>query len=159
MNILLIIVLALLVFNVVTGYKKGFVKALVSFISLIVLGIVAVLVINGIHGYVEGDFLTVLIMVALLVVISVVHHVINFVLLPAKLLSKLPIVSWLNQLLGIVFGILQTLLMVWIVYAGVLLLDLGMVEQLIVTATQENEFLSWLYKNNYLLALMQMLLG
>lgn len=155
MNILLIIVLVLLAFNVITGYKKGFVKSLISFVSLIILGIIAVLVINGIHGYVEGNFLTVLIMIVLLVVVSIVHHLINLVLLPAKLLSKLPIVSWLNQLLGIVFGVLQTLLLVWIVYAGVLLLDMGMVEQLIVNATQENEFLTWLYQNNYLMILMQ----
>ena len=155
MNILLIIVLVLLIFNVIAGYKKGFVKSLISFVSLIVLGIMAVLVINGIHSYVDGNFLTVLIMVVLLVAVSIVHHVINFMLLPAKILSKLPIVSWLNQLLGIVFGILQTLLMVWILYAGVLLLDMGMVEQLIVNATQENEFLCWLYQNNYLMLLMQ----
>mgnify|MGYP003505604485 CR=1 FL=1 len=93
MNILLIIVLVLLAFNVITGYKKGFVKSLISFVSLIILGIIAVLVINGIHGYVEGNFLTVLIMIVLLVVVSIVHHLINLVLLPAKLLSKLPIVS------------------------------------------------------------------
>lgn len=157
MNILLIIVLLLLVLNVVSGYKNGFVKALISFISLIVLGIIAVLVINGIHGYVDGNFLTVLIMIVLLVVVVVVHHLINFVLFPVKLLSKLPIVSWLNQLLGIVFGILQTLLTVWILYAGVMLLDMGMFEQLIVNATQENGFLSWLYQNNYLVILIQKL--
>lgn len=157
MNILLIIVLVLLVLNVVSGYKKGFVKSLVSFISLIVLGIMAVLVINGIHGYVDGNFLTVFIMVVLLAVVGIVQHLINLVLLPAKLLSKLPIVSWVNQLLGIVFGVLQTLLLVWILYAGVMLLDMGMVEQLIVNATQENQFLSWLYQNNYLVMLIQKL--
>lgn len=157
MNILLIIFLVLLIVNVVSGYKKGFVKSLVSFISLIVLGIVAVLVINGIHSYVDGDFLTVLLMLALLVVVGIVNHLIGIALLPARIVAKLPVVSWLNQLLGIVFGILQTLLIVWIVDACVMILDMGMIEQMIVSATQENELLSWLYANNYLVKLMQTL--
>ncbi len=157
MNILLIAVLILLVINVVWGYKQGFVKSLVSLISLVVLGIVAVLVINGIHGYISGDFLTVIIAVALLVGVAVVHRVINLVLFPAKLLVKLPVVSWLNQLLGIVFGILQTLLIVWILDACIILLDMGMVENLLVTFTRDSKFLSWLFNNNLLLLLMQLI--
>ncbi len=157
MNILLIAVLILLIINVVWGYKQGFVKTLVSLISLVVLGIMVVLVINGIHGYTSGNFLEVIIAVALLVGVAVVHRIINFVLLPAKLLVKLPIVSWLDQLLGIVFGVLQTLLILWILDACIILLDMGMIETLLVTATQESKILSWLFNNNLLLAFMKVI--
>lgn len=159
MNILLIIFAVLLIINVVGGYKKGLVKSLVSFISLIVLVIVGVLVVNGIHSYIDGRIANLLLLLVALIGVSVAHRLINVALFPAKLVSKLPVVSWLNQLLGIVFGVLQTLIIAWTLYAFVLLMDLGVIEQLIVTATQESEILTQLYNHNLLLGLLQSLVS
>lgn len=155
MNLVLIVALVLLVFNVIRSYKKGFVKSLVSFISLIVLAVILLLVTNAIHSYVDGKVLNVIIVIVLLVVISVVHHLINFVLLPAKLLVKLPIVSWADQVLGILFGVLETLLIIWTVYILLNIMDLGAIGQMIISGTQDSKLLSWLYNNNYLRMIME----
>ncbi len=155
MNLVLIVALVLLVFNVIRSYKKGFVKSLVSFISLIVLAVILLLVTNAIHSYVDGKILNVIIVIVLLVVISVVHHLINFVLLPAKLLVKLPIVSWADQVLGILFGVLETLLIIWTVYILLNIMDLGAIGQMIISGTQDSKLLSWLYNNNYLRMIME----
>lgn len=155
MNLVLIVALVLLVFNVIRSYKKGFVKSLVSFISLIVLAVILLLVTNAIHSYVDGKVLNVIIVIVLLVVISVVHHLINFVLLPAKLLVKLPIVSWADQVLGILFGALETLLIIWTVYILLNIMDLGAIGQMIISGTQDSKLLSWLYNNNYLRMIME----
>lgn len=159
MNLILIIALVLLLFNVIRSYKKGFVKSLVSLISLIVLAVILLLVTNAIHSYVDGKILNVIIVIILLVVISVVHHFINFVLLPAKLLVKLPIVSWADQLLGILFGVLETLLIVWTVYILLNIMDLGAIGQMIISGTQDSKLLSWLYNNNYLRMIMEKFLS
>lgn len=155
MNLVLIAVLVLLVFNVLHGYKKGFVKSLVSFISLIVLAVVLLLVTNAIHSYVDGKIINVIVVILLLAVVSFAHHIINFVLFPAKLLAKLPIVSWADQVLGIAFGLLQTLLIVWTGYIVLNIMDLGAVEQIIVSGTNDSRILSALYEHNYLRMIME----
>ena len=56
-NIFVIVMLALLVFKMWDGYRKGMVKEIISFISLIFLCLVAALVGNGLNSYFDGKFL------------------------------------------------------------------------------------------------------
>lgn len=149
-NLLLIAVLILAVINVVSGYKRGMVKAVISLVSLVVLCVVGLLLANGISSYNAGKFFQVALVVILLGVIAVAHHLLGIVFFSAKLIAKLPVVHSVDKLLGIVFGILETVLILWTVYTFVMMMDLGMVGQLIRTCAVENRFLAWMYQHNYL---------
>lgn len=157
MNILLIIVAVLLLCNVVDGYKKGMVRALISFVSLIVLCIVVALVGNGLQSYFNGEFVSVVIMVLLLGVLGIAHHLLGLVFFPAKLVSKLPIIHSVDKLLGIVFGIFETILILWTVYTFAMILDLGLIGEKIIEYTRNNNILTWFYENNYLAGWVQQL--
>ena len=158
-NLLLFAVLVLAVINVVMGYKKGMVKAIISLVSLVVLCVVGLLLANGISSYNDGKFFQVVLVIILLGVIGVAHHMLGIVFFSAKLVAKLPVVHSVDKLLGIVFGILETVLILWTVYTFVMMMDLGMVGQLIRTCAVENRFLAWMYQHNYLARGIEMFLS
>ena len=159
MNLLLICVIILLVFNIVSGYKRGMVRQVISLISLIVLCTVAVLIANGLNSYYDGKILNVIVVVLLLVIIGIARHLLGVVFFSAKMISKLPIVHWLDKLLGIVSGALETVLILWTLYTFVMMMDLGMIGQLIINDTAESSILTWFYRNNYLAHLVERLVS
>ena len=150
MNILAIIVLIVLLWKVAQGYKRGMVKEIISFVSLIVLCIVAALIVNGMQSYMEKQFVGVVIAVLLLCVVGIVHHLLGVVFFSAKLISKLPVIHWADKLLGVAAGALETVLLLWTVYLFVMKSGLGMIGQQILIYTAENPILSWLYRYNFL---------
>ncbi len=155
MNLLLIVVVLLLLCKIVDGYKKGMVKEIISFISLIILCVVLALIANGVNSYFDGQFAKLVIVVLLLVVLGVVHHLLGVLFFSAKLITKLPIVHWLDKVLGIVVGVLETVLILWTIYTFVMLMDLGAIGQQILIYTEESEILLWFYQHNYLAHFLQ----
>lgn len=151
-NLFLIVMIIVLGCKIASGHKRGMVREVISFLSLIVECIVVVLLGNGIHSYLEGEFLGVAAAVLLLAVLGIVHHLAGLVLFPAKMVSKLPIVHWLDKLLGVVAGILETVVILWTIYTLIMLFDTGMIGQQILLYTEESSILSWFYQHNYLAA-------
>ena len=150
MNLMLIALIILLIFNVVSGYKKGMVKSIISFVSLIVLCILATLITQGMKSYVKGQVANVIVVLILLSLLGIVHHLLGVVFFSAKMISKLPIVQSLDKVLGIVVGILETVLIIWTIYTFIMILDMGMIGQQVVQYTQESTILLWFYQHNEL---------
>ena len=155
MNILLIIVAILMICKMVDGYKKGMVKEIISFVSLFILCVVLALLANGVSSYFDKKYVNVVLAVILLVVIGVVHHLLGVLFFSAKMVVKLPIVNWVDKLLGIVVGMLEIILILWTVYTFVMFMDLGMIGNQIVEYTKESNILLWFYDNNYLAYLLE----
>lgn len=150
MNVFSLIVLVFVLLKMIDGYKKGMVKEIISFVSLIVLCIVVLLIGNGLRSYVDGEFVNVFIMVLLLCILGIVHHLLGVFFFSAKMISKLPIVSWVDKLLGVVVGILETVLILWTIYTFLGVQDMGMLGQIVLESTAENPVLVWIYEHNYL---------
>lgn len=157
LNLLLIITAVILLCMVVDGYKKGMVGSLISLISLLITCVVLFLLGNALSSYFDGRFFNVIITLLLLAAIGLVHHLLNVVFFSAKVISKLPIVHSLDKLLGIVVGILETVLIVWTIYAFDIFRDLGTLGQVIVDYTRDSKILTCLYENNYLAYLIEQL--
>lgn len=159
LNFLLIGVIILAVYKVVDGFKKGMVKEIISLVSMAVLCAVAALVAAGVSNYNKGRIFNVIAAVLLLLVIVFVHQLLKFIFFSAKLLSKLPVVHFVNKLLGMVFGVFEVVLLLWTVYTLTMMMDLGAIEQIIVSYTQESKILVWIYEHNYLAYLIELLLA
>ena len=157
LNLLLIITAVILLCMVVDCYKKGMVRSLISLISLLITCVVLFLLGNALSSYFDGRFFNVIITLLLLAAIGLVHHLLNVVFFSAKVISKLPIVHSLDKLLGIVVGILETVLIVWTIYAFNIFRDLGTLGQVIVDYTRDSKILTCLYENNYLAYLIEQL--
>jgi uncharacterized membrane protein required for colicin V production len=155
LNLLLVIMAVVLICMVMDGYKKGMVKSLISLISLLITCVVLFLI--GLSSYFDGKIFNVILTILLLAAIGLVHHLLNIVFFSAKMIVKLPIVHSLDKLLGIVVGILETVLIVWTIYAFNIFRDLGTLGQVIVDYTRDSRILTCLYENNYLAYLVEQL--
>lgn len=156
-NFLVVVVVVFLFVKVVDGYKKGMVKEIISFLSLIFLCLVGVLAVNALNDYYDGKFLNVALMVVFLGVLGIVHHLINIAAFPAKLVAKLPVVHSLDKLLGAAVGILETLLILWTIDTFIMVADTGVLGEMILQYTAENPVLTWLYEHNQVAGWLQVL--
>ena len=158
-NFLLLGLIVLAVINIVRGYMKGLVKAVISLVSLVVLCVVILLLAYGISSYNDGNVFHVVLTVVLLLVLATVHILLSVVFLPAKIVVKLPVVHFVDKMLGILFGLIETVLILWTIYTFVMMMDLGVIEDMIVTWTDQNPVLTWLYRYNCLAYGIERLLG
>jgi uncharacterized membrane protein required for colicin V production len=151
------IVVLFIVGKIIQGYKRGMVKEIISAISLIFLCCLVVLLGLGLQSYVKKEIAAILVVVILLGVLAIAHHLISLVLLPAKLLAKLPVIKWLDKLLGMVVGAVEVLLVLWVVDALVLTFyqKLGILGELIVSGIAGNPVLAWISSHNMVLYWLQ----
>ncbi len=158
-NFLLIIVVILAIFKMADGYKKGVVKEIISLVSMAVLCAVAALIAGGISSYNDGKIFNAVAAVILLVVLIIAHQLLKMVFFSAKLVSKLPVIHFVNKLLGAVFGVFEVVLLLWTLYTLTMMMKLGAVGEIIVSFTQESRVLVWLYEHNYLAYVVELLMA
>lgn len=154
MNLLLIAVGVVLVWKVISGFKRGMVKEVVSLVTLLITCATVALIANALSHYTKGEFLNVVIMLIMLAILGAVHVLLRIVFVSAKLIVKLPIVSWADKLLGIVAGILETALLLWTLYFFVMTMEMGGISEQILQYTRDSEILKWFFENNYLALLL-----
>lgn len=159
MNVMLIIVAICAVFKIADGYKKGMVKEIISLVTLIVMGIMVVLISNGLHSYMEKEIAGVIIAVILMALLGIVHHLLGVVLFSAKMISKLPVIHWVNKLLGAIFGVLEVVFILQIIYVFIMYFGLGMIGQQILEYTRESVILVNVYQYNVVAKLVENLMN
>lgn len=152
-NLMLIIVVIAFICKIIDGYKKGMTKEIISFVSLIVLCIVGALVAGGINNYFDHKYFNVAVMVLLLALVGIAQLVFipaKLVAKLAKLVAKLPVIHSVDKLLGIVFGGLEAVLILWTVYTLIMMMNMGVTGQVILSYTEDSKILTWFYQHNYL---------
>ncbi len=149
-NLLLIIVVVLAVIKMAGGFKRGIIKEIISLVSLAVLCLVAAMIAYGVSCYNDGKFFNVAAMVILLGLLGIAHHLLSLIFFSAKLVSKLPVIHLVDKLAGMAFGALEVVVVLWTVYAFVMMTETGAVGQIILAYTQESPALVWIYEHNYL---------
>lgn len=150
MNWLLIIVIVLMAWRMTEGYKRGMVKEIISFISLIVLCLAVAFLGGALLSFLEKDTVSMVVAIILLLVLCIGHWILNFFFFPAKALVKLPVVKSVDKILGVVIGAAETILLVWTLYTLLLTVEMGTIGQQIMVYVQESKILTFLYKYNYL---------
>ncbi len=159
MNIMLIVVAVCALVKIADGYKKGMVKEIISLVTLIIMGIMIVLISNGLHSYMEKEVAGVIIAVVLLALLGIVHHMLSAVFFSAKMISQLPVIHWANKLLGAVFGVLEVVLILQIIYVFIMYFGLGMIGQQILEYTGESVVLTAIYQYNVVAGLVEKLMS
>lgn len=149
-SILFIVMAILLVYNIVDGYRKGMVRQFISFVSLVILCVILALIANGLNSYINGRILNVLLVVILLCVLGIAKHVLGVVFFSAKAVSKLPVIHGLDKIMGVAFGILETIAILWTIYTFTMMMDLGAIGSMIKSSVAGNPILEWCYRHNYL---------
>ena len=150
-NLLFLIVVLYLIFKLCDGYKKGMVKEIVSLVTLVLTCVVVLLIGSALSNYFQKEFSGMAISILLLILLGIVHHLLNVVFFSAKMLSKLPIISFADKVLGIAVGAIEVVLVLWTVYSFVILYGCGEIGQWILTNTQSSRVLTIVYESNLLI--------
>lgn len=151
MNFTLIIVFLIIILATMHGYKKGITKELSGLISWAVTLFVMALVIMLYTSFHNNQGKNTVFTIIILIAVAVIYSVVRFVLKPAKFIAKLPLFRFLDQILGLVIGIGEGVLIVWLLYV---LNESGMFGQfgeMISADTARSEILSLIYEYNYLI--------
>ena len=158
MNILLIVFAVILVWRVAAGVKRGVVRETLGFINIIFAALVIGLVCIGVNAYhAEGypNYLTILSVIVIIAVLSIVYSIIKLVFFPAKVITKLPIISSADKLFGLVIGVVETLIVYWALCCVVMYVDFGVLNEQITAMIGESRILTKLYQYNLLGVLME----
>lgn len=159
MNVLLIVFCVLLIWRIASGMKKGIVRELLSLITTLFAALVVGMVSIIFHAYHDRDFLSILFMLIGIAVLSVVYSLIKLVFFPAKVITKLPVISGVDKLFGVVVGVAETLIAFWALCYALMYLDLGVMKEELLLMIGENPILSMLYQYNVLGLLLENIKG
>ena len=150
MNWLLIIAIVILIWRIAEGIGKGMVKEIISLVSLIVLCLTVALLGTILSNYFERDIIRMIVAILLLLVLCIAHKLLSVVFFSAKIISKLPVIHSMDKLLGVVVGVLETVLLLWTVYCVIRAFGGGMIGKQLLQYAGDSRILSFLYKYNYL---------
>lgn len=95
-------------------------------------------VVNGISFFIS--------LIGAWIVVGILSHFLNIV-------SKIPILKGINQILGIFAGGIYGLLFVWVAFYMIALCSAGELGSVMISQIYKNEFLTFLYENNLVLFL------
>lgn len=113
----LIIIALIFIWRMTVGFRKGMVQEIISLIAMAVAGVCVLLIFGAIGSYLSREIGKVVQMVIVLLVVCAVYRLIHVLFTSLELISKLPVIKWLDKLLGIVIGAGEAALIVgFIIY-------------------------------------------
>ena len=116
MNLTLVIVLIVMLYMMVTGYQKGLTKQISGIAALAAAFVMLALVIMLVSSFQNREVTNTVYSVILLAVFGMVYGIVKFLLRSIKLMSNLPILHFLDQVLGSAAGLVKWILVVWIFF-------------------------------------------
>ena len=148
-NFTLLCVIGLTLFLIVLDYKKGLTREISGLVALFAGLFVLAIAIMLFTSLSAGEITNTVYSVILLVLFGAAFGIVKFLLRSAKAVSNLPILHFLDCVMGSVIGVLKSLVIVWIVF---LLCEhnlLGEATEYIRSDITENTFLKLLYEYNF----------
>ena len=113
----LIIIALIFIWRMTVGFRKGMVQEIISLIAMAVAGVCVLLIFGAIGSYLNREIGNVVQMVIVLLAVCAVYRLIHVLFTSLELISKLPVIKWLDKLLGIVIGAGEAALIVgFIIY-------------------------------------------
>lgn len=86
--------------------------------------------------------------VLMLLITGLAARLVNLIFKSLSAIAHLPILKLLNSVLGIVVGMAESIVVLWIIYIVIASFDTGRVGSQIAAWTVENEWLTKLYQMN-----------
>ena len=157
MNILLIVLALIMIWRIAMGMNRGGVRETIAFVNVIFAALVLGLVSMVINAYHAGNYIGIALFVIAIVAVSVIYSILKIVFFSAKVISKLPVVSSADKLLGLLIGVAETLIIYWAMCCVFLYVDLGVLEEQLMLMIRESAVLTGVYEYNLLGVLMDML--
>lgn len=155
MNILLIVVAVFLIWRIAVDMKRGIVRSALALINTLFATLVIGMLCVAVNAYHAENYVAIAISIGIIVVLSIVYSIIKLIFFPAKVVSKLPIVSSVDKLLGLIIGLVETLVTFWALCYVLMFVDLGVLNEQLLRMIGESRILTFLYEYNLLGVLLE----
>ena len=143
MNVLLVCVILFALWRGYAGMKKGMVDEIRMLLSLVLS--LAILLYSSVK---EKNTTNIILSVLMLLITGLAARLVNLIFKSLSAIAHLPILKLLNSVLGIVVGMAESIVVLWIIYIVIASFDTGRVGSQIAAWTVENEWLTKLYQMN-----------
>lgn len=157
MNILLIVLAVVLIWRIAAGMKKGVVREALSLVNVLFVALVVGLVTIIFNAYHAENYFGIVLMIIAIAALSIIYSIIKLVFFPAKVITKLPVVSGVDKLLGLVIGVAEALIAYWALCCVLMYMDLGVWSEQLTMMIGESRLLTALYQYNLLGVLFEMI--
>ena len=108
----LIIIALIFIWRAAAGFRKGMVQEIISLIAMAVAGFCVILILGAVGSYLNREIGKSVEMAVVLFVVCLVYRLIQVLFTSLELISRLPVIKWLDKLLGIVVGLAEAGLLV-----------------------------------------------
>lgn len=154
-NILWIIAVTSMVIGAMTGFKRGLVEGIMRLVTSLLGIAVLVILAKGIGNFLQGSYVNVLMALILLAVLRIFHRIGKLILDSCKLVSKLPVIHSLDKAAGLLLGLAEVVVFIWLVFLFVGVMNPFGLQEWFMAQVNQSVFLSILYKLNGLILLLQ----
>lgn len=149
-NIPFFVAVLFLIFKVIKGAKKGAVKEICSFISIVIASFAVLLIGFAVRKYLSQDRIIFVITIVLLLLLILIYKILDLFLTTLKLISKIPVISFVDKILGIPVAVCEVIVIVWTVYCLAMVFNEGAFARWIINCVTNNQVMRTLYEYNYL---------
>lgn len=108
----LVVVVFIFIWRMAAGFKRGMIQELVSLIAMACAGFCMMLILGAVGSYLEREIGHLIQFISVLLVVCIVYRLVNILFTSLKLISKLPIIRWVDKLLGAVVGAAEAAILV-----------------------------------------------
>lgn len=152
MNWVLIGVLAILLMNMMRGYRKGLLRVAYSMVAWIAVLVFVKWAVPYIDTFLveEVGFEKKITALSFFIALIGGCMIVRFISRMLGIVSKVPVLKGINRLLGLLFGGVCGLIKVWIVFAILALCQTGERCAVLIAYIYQSNFLKTLYENNVL---------
>lgn len=145
-----LVALIFLIIRIVISYKRGFVKEICGLVALIFAAVIVLLLSFGFRAHFDEYKLIAWASIVLVILMLVLYKLIDTILTTLKIMAKLPGINWVDKVLGPVFAICETIVIIWGVYCVTMVMDQGAFHDIIISSVRHNIIMKALYEYNYL---------
>lgn len=150
-NILWMIVVVSIVIGTIAGFKRGFVESTMRLVTSLLGIVVLVVLAKGVGNFLKGSYLNVLMALILLAVLRIFHRVGKLILDSCKLVSKLPMVHSLDKIAGMVLGLAEAVVFIWLAFILIGVMNPFGIQEMVMAQVYESSLLTLLYRTNGLI--------
>lgn len=154
-DILWIVVVVSMLIGAIKGFKRGLVESVMRLLTSLLGIVVLVVLAKGIGNFLQKSYVNVLMALILLMILNIFHKIGKLILDSCKLVSRLPVIHSLDKIAGILIGLAEVVVFIWLVFIFVGVMNPLGIQDWIMEQVNESTFLTILYRSNGLVMLLK----
>lgn len=159
MYIVLGAVVLIYIWRIFSGSRNGLIDEVGALADIVIVSFAVVAGIVVVESILGKNLIGFLVSGIILLIILLARKLIRLIFCSLGLIAKLPLLNGLNRFLGMLAGIIEATVVIWVGFAIISCLKIPVNGHLLVELITENRFLDFLYRHNMLYNFIQRIIG